>query len=184
MIDKVTAQKIAETYYNDVLAFCLSKLENKYEAEEITQDTFLAFQVKADELTNDHILAWLINTANNLVKHYFREQKRFVQEEIKEAHISVEDILECLERECPITPEQIESQKQQVLSCLNEKEAEFFKKRYLEHKSYREIGNEMNVSENAANIYCYRLRKKIIEESKLVTTAWVLLVAKLLLGNF
>lgn len=184
MIDAVTATKIADVYYDEVRAFCLSKLQNNHDADDITQDTFLLFQLKADVLEDNHIIAWLINTANNLIKHFFRENKRFIFEELNESHLSVDDILECIERENPITPEQIEEQKQQVLSILNEKETELFNKRYVEHKSYREIAEELNMSEKAANVYCYRLRKKIIDEAKLITGAWILLVAKMFFGNF
>ena len=186
MIDKVFAERTANTYYNDIFAYCLSKLHNKTEAEDITQDTFLAFQIKltVDGLRDDHVIAWLINTASNLIKHYFREHKRFIQEELNESHLSVQGILECIDRENPITPEQIEEQKQQVLSILNEKEKELFTKRYIEHKSYKEIAEELNMSEKTANVYCYRLRTKIIEEAKLITGAWILLIAKIFFGNF
>lgn len=186
MVDKAFAERIANTHYNEVFSFCLTKLQNKTEAEDLTQDTFLAFQIKitVDGLRDDHVIAWLINTANNLIKHYFREHKRFIMEELNESHLTVEDILECLERENPITPEQIEEQKQQVLSILNEKETELFQKRYVEHKSYKEIAEELNMSEKAANVYCYRLRTKITDEAKLITGAWILLIAKIFFGNF
>ena len=44
--------------------------------------TILAFQIKitVDGLRDDHVIAWLINTASNLIKHYFREHKRFIME--------------------------------------------------------------------------------------------------------
>ncbi len=186
MIDKAAAEKIANMYYKEVFSYCLSMLHNKVEAEDLTQDTFLAFQIKItfDELNDDHIIAWLINTASNLIKHYFRDKKRFIIEELNESHLSVEDILECLERVNPIPPEKIEEQKQQVLSILNEKETELFNKRYVEHKSYKEIAEELKISEKAANVYCFRLRKKIADEAKLVTGAWILLIAKIFFGNF
>ncbi|MBE6749455.1 MAG: sigma-70 family RNA polymerase sigma factor [Ruminococcaceae bacterium] len=184
MIDKITADRIAQIHYKDVFSFCLTKLENKYEEEDLTQDTFLAFQLKTDALNDDHIVAWLINTANNLIKHYFRDHKRFIQEELNESHLTVEDIFECIERENPVTPEIIEEQKERVLSTLNEKETEFFNKRYIEHKSYREIAEEINISEKAAKVYCCRLRTKIIDEAKLITSAWILLVAKIFFENF
>ena len=184
MIDKATADKIANIHYDDVYSYCFSKLKDKYVAEDITQDAFLVFQLKTDKLVDDHIIAWLINTASNLIKAYFRENSRFIREELNESHLTVEDILECLERENPITPEEIEEQKQQVLSILNEKETELFQKRYVEHKSYKEIAEELNMSEKAANVYCYRLRTKIINEAKLITGAWILLIAKIFFGNF
>lgn len=186
MIDKIAAERIANTYYNDVFSYCLSKLDNITEAEDLTQDTFLAFQVKItlDGLRDDHIIAWLINTASNLIKHYFRDHKRFIVEELNESHLTVDDILECLERVNPITPEQIEEQKQQVLSILDEKETELFNKRYIEHKSYKEIAEELNISPKAANVNCFRLRKKIVDEAKLITSAWILLIAKIFFGNF
>lgn len=184
MIEKVDAERIARMYYNDVFSYCLSKLHDKTVAEDLTQDTFLVFQLKVEALEDEHIIAWLINTASNLTKQYFREHKRFIQVELSESQLSVEDILECIEKENPITPEQIEEQKENVLSTLNEKEAELFKKRYVEHKSYKEIASELNISEKSVNVYCFRLRKKIIEEAKLLSGAWVLLVAKIFFENF
>ena len=71
MVDKAFAERIANTHYNEVFSFCLSKLQNKTEAEDLTQDTFLAFQIKitVDGMRDDHVIAWLINTANNLIKN-------------------------------------------------------------------------------------------------------------------
>ncbi len=184
MIDAVTATKIADVYYDEVRAFCLSKLQNNHDADDITQDTFLLFQLKADVLEDNHIIAWLINTANNLIKHFFRENKRFIFEELNESHLSVDDILECIERENPVTPEVIEEQKQKVLATLNETETAFFIKRYVEHVSYEEMAREFNMTENAARIHCCRLRKKIMDEAKLITSAWILLVARLFFENF
>ncbi len=186
MVDKAFAERIANTHYNDVFSYCLTKLENKTEAEDLTQDTFLAFQIKmtVDGLRDDHIIAWLINTASNLIKHYFREHKRFIIEELNECHLSVEDIIECINRENPITPEEIEEQKQQVLSILNEKETELYNKHYIEHKTYKEIAAELNMSEKTVSVYYFRLRKKIMDEAKLITGAWILLIAKIFFGNF
>ncbi|MBR2876513.1 MAG: sigma-70 family RNA polymerase sigma factor [Clostridia bacterium] len=184
MIDVINANRIAEAYYDDVRAFCYSKVKDIQVAENLTQDTFLTFQLKVDNLKDEHIIAWLINTASNLIKQYLRESKRFVQEELNESHLSVDDIMECIERENPVLPEVIEERKSKVLSALNEKETELFTKRYVEHKSYKEIANELNISENAATVYCCRLRTKIISEAKFITSAWVLLVAKIFFENF
>lgn len=184
MIDKATADKIANIYYDDVYSYCFSKLKDKYVAEDITQDAFLVFQLKTDKLVDDHIIAWLINTASNLIKAYFRENSRFIREELKESHLSVNDIIECMERENPITPEELDDQIQQILNALNEKERVFFTKRYIEHKTQKEIAAEMNMSENATKVYYSRLRVKIIEEAKIITGAWILLVARMFFGNF
>ena len=46
MVDRITAERIANTHYNEVFSYCLFKLQNKTEAEDLTQDTFLAFQIK------------------------------------------------------------------------------------------------------------------------------------------
>ena len=121
MIDKATADKIANIHYDDVYSYCFSKLKDKYVAEDITQDAFLVFQLKTDKLVDDHIIAWLINTASNLIKAYFRENSRFIREELEESHLSVNDIIECMERENPITPEELDDQIQQILNALNEK---------------------------------------------------------------
>ena len=46
MVDKAFAERIANTHYNEVFSYCLSRLHNQVEAEDLTQDTFLAFQIK------------------------------------------------------------------------------------------------------------------------------------------
>ena len=183
MVDKAFAERIANTHYNEVFSFCLTKLQNKTEAEDLTQDTFLAFQIKitVDGLRDDHVIAWLINTASNLIKHYFREHKRFIMEELNESHLTVEDILECLERENPITPEEIEEQKQQVLSILNEKETELFQKRYVEHKSYKEIA-QSKLSKEIFDIEVLE-EKKMYLYNKLVNVRQELNILSVLLKN-
>ncbi len=57
-------------------------------------------------------------------------------EELNEIHLSVEDILERMEKENPVTPEEKEDQKQRVLSILNEKEKELFYIHFPETKSF------------------------------------------------
>lgn len=47
----LSAEQITEKYYSDVYKFCCSRCRNADAAQDITQDTFLLFVDKFDELT-------------------------------------------------------------------------------------------------------------------------------------
>ena len=71
VIDAVKAQIVAEKYYKDIFAYCYSLTNcDKYEAEVLTQEVFLTFQEKCDELDDELILRWLLVVAKNKSKEF------------------------------------------------------------------------------------------------------------------
>ena len=71
-------EKICNMHYKYVKSYALSLCLNEAIAEDITQDTFLVFQLKVEQLEDEHIIAWLINTASNLIKHYLIQLQMFI----------------------------------------------------------------------------------------------------------
>lgn len=179
MIDSVTANEISNKYYKNVYLHCLFLVEDEYEAQDITQNAFLLFQEKCETLEDENIKAWLYKVVDNLAKAYFRTHKKKATVELSENDAVVDDILEYIEREYPLTPREIEEKKQIIFESLSERELKILKMHTEEKKTYKQIAEELNMSEKAVNVCSCRTRKKVTEMAKTLTPHWILLLIKI-----
>lgn len=175
MIDKKTAEAIAVKYYNDVYRYCLSHLSyNKNLAGDITQEVFLLFQQKCEDLEDINIKSWLIRTAENKTLEHFRATKKdSVLIDIEDNGLSydVDDAFSLFDECFPLGDEEIEKYKAIILKSLTKKEQELYNKIYIEKKKYKVIAEELNTTENAITLRAFRLRKKIKTLAKLMLTS-------------
>ncbi len=185
MINKKMAEAIAVKYYDDVYRYCFSHLGcNEIDTEDITQEVFLVFQEKCEELDVANIKAWLIKTARNKVHEHFRAVKKddvLVSFEDKLMSFEEYDICSRLDERLPISNEEIEKYKELLLKGLTKNEQELYRKIFVEKKKHKEIAEEFNTSEKAVTVRCLRLRKKIMTLMKLVLTVPGQLIIKLFL---
>lgn len=179
MIDLLTARKVAEKHYEKIYLYCLFQLENEYEAEEITQNVFLLFEQKRKTLTDENIKAWLYRVSDILIKEFKRKYRENFTLELIETDLTIHDIIECINKEFPITPEEIEEKKEIIFNSLSEKELKILKMHTEQKKTYKEIAKALNMTEKAVSVCSCRTRKKITEMAKSLTTSWVLLLIKI-----
>lgn len=181
MIDSVRSNDIAKMYYDKVRSHCLFIVEDEFEADDIVQKAFLLFEQKRETLDDRYIKAWLYRVVDNLAKEYFRkrkmETKRLV--DYSEYDDIIGDIMESIDRECVLTPEEIEEKKQIIFDSLSEKELKIFLMHQEENKSYKEIAEELGMTTNAVNICNCRTKKKIEDMAKLLSPQWVILLIKI-----
>lgn len=167
MIEKSKAQEIAKEYYEDVYTYCLSYADcSESEAADITQEVFLIFQQKLDKLEDMNIRAWLLATAKNKVREHFRKNKKeqkLVPLNPNEA--PTEDMFIYIDRYFEgideVSDEYIEKCKELILKSLSQKEYVLYTKVFVEKKKYRQVAEEMNLTEKAVNLRVLRLKKKI-----------------------
>ncbi len=182
MISVERATEITTLYYDDVYHLCLSRLKKEEDAADVTQETFLFFQEKYNELEDDYIKAWLYSVANNKIKEQFRaiakREKELIYGTVFGSHTST-DILYEMEEDNKVTPEELEEKKKSILSSLNEKELELFEMVYTKHMQYEELARAFNVSEHAVRTRVYRLRLKIKERASFIFMAILLIFMKL-----
>lgn len=172
------ANEIAALYYDDVYRLCLSRLKREEDASDVTQEVFLFFQEKHNELEDDYIKAWLYSVADNKIKEQFRAIAKREKELIFGAVFGSQtstDILYEMEEDNNISPEEIEEKKSRIISSLNKKELELFEMVYTKHMEYEELAKALNISEHAARSRVYRLRLKIKEKAAFVFMAILLL---------
>lgn len=172
------AIEIADLYYDDIYHLCLSRLKDEEYADDVTQDVFLFFQEKYNELEDDYIKAWLYKVADNKIKEEFRaiakREKELIYATVFGSQTST-DILYEMEEDNNITPEEIEEKKKGILDSLTEKELELFEMVYTKHMEYEELAKAFNISEHAVRARVYRLKLKIKERAAFIFMAILLL---------
>ena len=178
LISYERANEIANLYYNDIYHFCLLRLKNEEDAADVTQEVFLLFQEKYENLEDNYIRAWLYKVASNKIKEQFRaiakREKEIIYGSVFVSQTST-DILYEMEEDNKITPEELEEKKKFILSSLNEKELELFEMIYVKHLKYKELAEAFNISENTARTRVYRLKYKIKEKVAFAFMAVLLL---------
>lgn len=175
MIDSITAEIIARKYYEDIYSYCLSYLCCDSDgASDVSQEVFLLFQEKCDTLENSNIKAWLYKTAKNKIHEHFRkieQSKKFVELDETMLTVSEDELFSALDDFFTVDDEEIEKYKTAVLKILSENERLLYNKVFIEKKKYKEIAEEMNISEKAVNLRTLRLRNKIKKTVNLMFTS-------------
>lgn len=74
MLSKEDLENYCKEYYLLIYKYCMSRLSNKEDAEDVTQETFVIFSKKGHLLEERHIRAWLMATAHNLVLREYKKR--------------------------------------------------------------------------------------------------------------
>ena len=126
----MSAERIAEKYYPDIYKFCCAKCRNENVAQDITQETFLLFINKFDELTDINIRSWLLSVANNKLREYFRKSQ------IENTFVCVDNVeistFDSYEYDKIDVDELFDDVQKKILNILNDKE---FLSRYNKNNS-------------------------------------------------
>lgn len=98
MADKVFAglsyEQVMERYSGTVAGVCIMRLQNRADAEDCFQNTFVKLYSKSPEFKDEnHLKAWLIRVAINECNNYIRKNRRLLSFDtlINEPNISNED---------------------------------------------------------------------------------------------
>ena len=163
MITKERAEEIVKERYDEVFDLCYSKPEiSEYDAEEITQETFLLFYEKLGILEDDIIGRWLISTAKKkCYEFYRRKNKRMLMLSLEESFNSVDDILMVRDQYFKVSDEEIQKSLEVILKALTNDEYELYYKKYIERKKHKEISEELGITLANVNTRSFRLRTKL-----------------------
>lgn len=158
MEHKAVIEKLTECM-KDIFAFAVSRVYNKQDAEDLTNDIIVEVLSSADRLQNDDAFyGYLWSIAENTFKRYIRNKKR-IDTEYHADFVGV----------CWDTPESklIENEElmllRRELSLLSKQYREVSVKYYIEKKSCTAIAREMNISEEMVKYYLFKTRKILKE---------------------
>lgn len=144
-----------------VYAFLLAKTADSMLAEEMTQETFYQAVKSIGSFKGESsVSTWLIGIANNVLRGYFRKQKKQAEEELPKTEIAArggtatEDIV--LRSMDTISL-------MQAMHRLPEPYREVLHLRLTADLSFKEIGQIMERTENWARVTYYRGKEKLLK---------------------
>jgi len=149
---------IYEKYYEDVFRFVYSRMDSKENAADICSTVFVKVMknLKQFECRDTSILSWFIRIASNEVKQFYRKKK------IIEKYFIDQNNLSSLNSEINENNENakllIES-----LEYLSHQDYELIHLKYFDNKSFQEIANILNKSEQSLRVRSHRIKKNLKE---------------------
>ena len=153
--------EIYRRHAKSVYAFLLAKTADSMLAEELTQETFYQAVKSIGSFKGESsVSTWLIGIANNVLRGYFRKQKKQAEEELPKTEIaarggtSTEDIV--LRSMDTISL-------MQAMHRLPEPYQEVLHLRLTADLSFKEIGQIMERTENWARVTYYRGKEKLLK---------------------
>ena len=151
---------VYDKYYDLIYNWAIKKTNNKEDAEDLTNSTFLAIfeyfnrNINVDKIEN---LIWKIahNIWSTKAKNYIKEKTNVEYNDEYHGNYSEDFLDKIIYRNIINSIDSI---------GLTEKERKSFKLYYINDLSIKEISNILGTTENNIKYYLYSSRKKIREE--------------------
>ncbi len=147
-----------DRYYKPVFLFVYRRTDDEDLTADLTSQVFLKAITYLPKYQHKGLpfSAWLFRIAVNEVNMFFRKHKN-------RRSLSIED--ESLERLAEEIGETDKEEKIELLlkgiQQLGEEEVQYIELRFFEDRSFKEIGDIMNITENNAKVRTYRILDKI-----------------------
>jgi RNA polymerase sigma-70 factor (ECF subfamily) len=147
--------KLINRYYDEIYVYCYCHLENKYMAQDITQDVFLKlFQNLNTYIHVGKLKNYLYVIAKNTIKDYLKKRKEIYVDEIeKYSTNNIEDV----DRVIVV---------QNVVKQLNDQERELIILRYYQNLRYSDIAKILSMPVSSVRYNVKQVEKKMKEKMK------------------
>ncbi len=163
MITRERAEEISRQYYQKIFSYCLTMANSNYDdALEITQEVFLVFSKKMNELEDDKLEHWLMAVARKKAHEYYRRLKNEkMVTAIEDSFTSADEVFSVLTKFYSYSDADVKITLEAILKMLTEEEYKLYVKKFIENKSQAEIAEEMGISVTTLSTRTARLRNKI-----------------------
>ena len=151
----LTFQELYESYVDDVYRFSLWLSGDRFEAEDITSDTFIRAWVSKRRIRTETLKAYLFAIARNLFLEKQRKKNRQVT------------LVDIYPHQAPEPDDVIDSRKellrvQKILQTFPEVDRAAFIMRVQHELPYAEIARVIGLSLTATKVKVHRVRKKLL----------------------
>ncbi len=181
----MTLEAAIDKYYQRVHSYIYGKTgKNKSYADECTNSVFFIFSQKGLKLEDSVVQPWLMKTATNKLKEYFRKQEKenmiTYLDDISTIPSNDVDLLDKI-----YTDEDIEAAKEKLLSLLSDKEMEMYECYFVQKMTYAEVAQKFGIDRNTASKRLHIIRKKLEDEvSKMFAVGGAVTVMRILTALF
>jgi len=151
-------------YHEQIFRYVHQRMDDKDLAFDVTSQVFM----KA--LTNIHkyqfrgvpFASWLYRIAKSEVYQSFKESNKTRTVNIETTQVY--DIIEELDED---RTEELREQVIELIGDLPDKDLQLIEMRYFEKRSYKEIGEILEMTENNAKVRAYRILKKLQKQFRM-----------------
>jgi RNA polymerase sigma-70 factor (ECF subfamily) len=152
----INFKDLYESHANDVYRFSLWLAGDRQEAEDITSETFIRAWVHSSRIRTETLKAYLFTISRNVYLQHRRKKKRLAV--LEDVHPDPSPG-PAQRTESQLTLERV----REVLQTLAEIDRSAFVLRVQHGQSYDEIARILSLTQAAAKVKVYRVRKKLIE---------------------
>ena len=147
-----------EKYFDQIFIFIFKKTRNEELTGDLTSQVFLKalLNINKYEDRGYPFSSWLYMIASNEVNLHYRKIKK-----INEIEIQEKDVVHLLDEFKSMNTIEHQEKLIDAMNKLSEKDTEIIDLRYFEKKSFREIGEILQISHGAAKIKLYRSVEKL-----------------------
>lgn len=162
--NKDAMDELYSTIYSDIYAFALSKVGDRFDADDILHDTFIRiFENAKLYIPQGKPLVWIFTVETNVINRYFQIRNRCVPLE--------DDVLNnvVVDEHSNETPTMSMESIEQILKHLNEFEREVILLHIVSDLKFREIAEQLNKPlSTVLSKYNRAIKKlqKIVKEEK------------------
>jgi RNA polymerase sigma-70 factor (ECF subfamily) len=146
-------------YYEQIFHYCYQRLDTKEKAFDVTSQVFLKAMTNLHQYTYKGVpfTSWLYRIAKSELGNEFKKNKKSRTINITEKHIK--DLSHEINE--PENDNEVRKQLMESLSLLNESNLSIVEMRFFERRSFKEIGEILDITENNAKVKLYRALDKL-----------------------
>lgn len=150
---------IYERYYEQIFLFINKRVINEELTAELTSLTFYSClkNLRRFEYRKVPFSAWLYRIASNEINMFFRKQKKLHRAVSLDDH-KIHILAEALETGEDYDPQELVIR---LLEGMNQEDIQFIELRFFEGRSFREVGQILNLTEGNAKVKTYRILKRL-----------------------
>lgn len=156
-------EEIVNQYQRDLINFHYRFVGNRFEAEDLAQDTFIKAYRKLDTLKEpDKLKSWLFSIARNTVIDFFRKNKNkaFAMDSAILENIPETASIDYQNR---VAQMEVSKELEHCIDQLVKEDRAIIKLLYYEGFSYKDIGELLKINQNTLKSRLHRARKILLE---------------------
>lgn len=163
-------EQLVNLFEKKVLNMCWHILHNREEAEDATQDVFIAiYQSKHLFKGESQLSTWIHRITMNKCLEYMRRAKRKKRFGIK---VPIDESFFAVENESQLNPEQVLMERERskafftAVQQLSENQRAAYSLHHFDEFSYKEISESMNLSLSAVESLIFRAKQQLLKQLK------------------
>ncbi|WP_429844302.1 RNA polymerase sigma factor [Brevibacillus sp. FIR094] len=150
-------RQIVDRYKGKMVGYLYRMIGNMQDAQDLAQDVFIKTFYRLHDYRPEYkFSSWLYRIASNHCFDEMRKRKRTEQVEIDEEQLIDQDT-----PETTLLKKERDAELERSIMLLDEEYREVFVLFYIHRLSYREISEQLSLSESSVQMRLFRARKKM-----------------------